>query len=300
MSPCKSRHVHPHTHEHSRYSSTHGHNKTRKQSSSCLTHAGCGLGDSSLSLRKAWLMSEASGSGGFGLQHSWGTEWLWHYSGIRGMLHIDIENKSTYSNNSLSHILQQRERKQQMEGNNWGRHRRVPCECFCPPAQPTAHTHTYTPCQCTHLYTCIHTYRCNTQPLNRNKWSIWLRGLRPELQKKRKEKKHTREKQDRHIWKAERDRRKERRETEDEKGRKKMREQKCEKESRSDFQLVKKGVRPCYKFSGPALDLIWAGMQTTCRPSLNRVLRVCVCGRLKDWLPGRFWHIGPHSLLPSV
>ena len=53
------------------------------------------------------------------------------------------------------------------------------------------------------------------------------------------------------------------------------------KESQNGFSTCeKKKEGHCYKFPRPALDLIWAGMQTTHRSSLNRVLRVeCECMR---------------------
>lgn len=74
-------------------------------------------------------------------------------------------------------------------------------------------------------------------------------------------------------------------------------------------------ISACVKGSkrrNPASDLIWAWMQTTPKAqplqgaACTESVCVCLClcmqgwGRLKDWLPGRFWHIGPHSLLPSV
>lgn len=68
------------------------------------------------------------------------------------MLHIDIVNKSTYSNNSLFTCCGGVRGKQQMEGNNRGRGRRVPCECFCPP-DSTAHICTHTHRQTQHTST---------------------------------------------------------------------------------------------------------------------------------------------------
>ena len=178
------------------------------------------------------------------------------------MLHIDIENKSTYSNNSLFTCCGCVSGNHQMEGNNRGRGRRVPLWVLLPP-QTAQHTSAR-----------IHTDRHSTQALIGNKWFFWLHA-----RVSREKKKLEREQHDGNIWKAETERHERDRGWKREK--RKKNDSRSVKESQNGFSTCeKKKEGHCYKFPRPALDLIWAGMQTTHRSSLNRVLRVeCECMR---------------------
>ena len=112
----------------------------------------------------------------------------------------------------------------------------------------------------------------------------------------KRKKKLEREQHDGNIWKAETERHERDRGWKREK--RKKNDSRSVKESQNGFSTCeKKKEGHCYKFPRPALDLIWAGMQTTHRSSLNRVLRVececmraCVCACVCVCVGG--WRIG--------